>query len=67
MPALVAGIHVLADAKNVDGRDKPGHDGPLQAIRFAPDPDYIGRGAKGTRPRGRRPSPPLCDSGRFAR
>jgi hypothetical protein len=26
MPALVAGIHVLAANKNVDGRDKPGHD-----------------------------------------
>jgi indoleamine 2,3-dioxygenase len=27
MPALVAGIHVLDDSKDVDGRDKPGHDG----------------------------------------
>jgi len=28
MPALVAGIHVFLDqAKDVDGRDKPGHDG----------------------------------------
>jgi urease subunit beta len=27
MPALVAGIHVLAKQENVDGRDKPGHDG----------------------------------------
>jgi hypothetical protein len=30
MPALVAGIHVLlsgaAEKKDVDGRDKPGHD-----------------------------------------
>jgi hypothetical protein len=28
MPALVAGIHVftLSLLKNVDGRDKPGHD-----------------------------------------
>jgi hypothetical protein len=29
MPALVAGIHVLATrqhSKDVDGRDKPGHD-----------------------------------------
>jgi hypothetical protein len=27
MPALVAGIHVFAflDSKDVDGRDKPGH------------------------------------------
>jgi hypothetical protein len=27
MPALVAGIHVLAAKQGVDGRDKPGHDG----------------------------------------
>jgi len=27
MPALVAGIHVLAAFSDVDGRDKPGHDG----------------------------------------
>jgi hypothetical protein len=30
MPALVAGIHVLNGSsakKDVDGRDKPGHDG----------------------------------------
>ena len=30
MPGLVPGIHVLAAfaaLKNVDGRDKPGHDG----------------------------------------
>jgi hypothetical protein len=29
MPALVAGIHVLKanKVKDVDGRDKPGHDG----------------------------------------
>ncbi len=28
MPGLVPGIHVLAlREKNVDGRDKPGHDG----------------------------------------
>jgi hypothetical protein len=26
MPALVAGIHVLAARKDVDGRDEPGHD-----------------------------------------
>ncbi|QOZ09433.1 hypothetical protein XH96_19245 [Bradyrhizobium sp. CCBAU 51765] len=26
MPGLVPGIHVPAAAKNVDGRDKPGHD-----------------------------------------
>jgi hypothetical protein len=29
MPGLVPGIHVLAtdDREDVDGRDKPGHDG----------------------------------------
>jgi hypothetical protein len=26
MPGLVPGIHVLASTKDVDGRDKPGHD-----------------------------------------
>ena len=26
MPGLVPGIHVLAARKDVDGRDKPGHD-----------------------------------------
>jgi hypothetical protein len=26
MPGLVPGIHVLAPKKDVDGRDKPGHD-----------------------------------------
>jgi hypothetical protein len=30
MPGLVPGIHVLAAKKGVDGRDKPGHDGPWQ-------------------------------------
>ena len=31
MPALVAGIHVLiaSAVKDVDGRDKPGHDGRM--------------------------------------
>jgi hypothetical protein len=27
MPGLVPGIHVLATSEDVDGRDKPGHDG----------------------------------------
>jgi hypothetical protein len=35
MPALVAGIHALLDEKSesedVDGRDKPGHDGKISA------------------------------------
>jgi hypothetical protein len=26
MPGLVPGIHVLPHKKNLDGRDKPGHD-----------------------------------------
>jgi hypothetical protein len=26
MPSLVPGIHALATKKDVDGRDKPGHD-----------------------------------------
>jgi hypothetical protein len=30
MPAH-AGIHVLAAQKDVDGRDKPGHDGGVRA------------------------------------
>jgi len=35
MPALVAGIHVLdcSGAKDVDGRDKPGHDDTERAER----------------------------------
>src|SRR5258708_15708817 len=36
MPALVAGIHVLilktAASKDVDGRDKPGHDEPMVVV-----------------------------------
>jgi hypothetical protein len=35
MPGLVPGIHVLfpfLDHKDVDGRDKPGHDGALNAV-----------------------------------
>jgi hypothetical protein len=27
MPGLVPGIHALAKSEDVDGRDKPGHDG----------------------------------------
>jgi hypothetical protein len=27
MPGLVPGIHALATKEDVDGRDKPGHDG----------------------------------------
>jgi hypothetical protein len=34
MPGLVPGIHVLAagDKEDVDGRDKPGHDGTLRYV-----------------------------------
>jgi hypothetical protein len=37
MPALVAGIHVLNpfEIKDVDGRDKPGHDGGAAISRAA--------------------------------
>ena len=30
MPGLVPGIHVLMAGYGVDGRDKPGHDWPLE-------------------------------------
>jgi hypothetical protein len=35
MPGLVPGIHVFVPSskKDVDGRDKPGHDGKYQADR----------------------------------
>jgi hypothetical protein len=36
MPALVAGIHDFVRKQDVDGRDKPGHDGPtflLQKVK----------------------------------
>ena len=43
MPALVAGIHILATKQDVDGRDKPGHDngwisasGNCASAEFAP-------------------------------
>jgi hypothetical protein len=36
MPGLVLGIHVLAAAKkDVDGRDKPGHDEQLVPVARA--------------------------------
>ena len=35
MPALVAGIHVLTVVKDVDGRDKPGHDEKLSAAQVS--------------------------------
>ena len=36
MPGLVPGTHVLFDGKNVDGRDKPGHD---ESSRETPMPE----------------------------
>jgi hypothetical protein len=34
MPGLVPGIHALiAEKKDIDGRDKPGHDGLLWGIQ----------------------------------
>jgi hypothetical protein len=37
MPGLVPGIHVFASTtmKDVDGRDKPGHDGEIFAALLA--------------------------------
>jgi hypothetical protein len=35
MPGLVPGIHVFAAKEDVDGRDKPGHDGVLTADTHA--------------------------------
>jgi hypothetical protein len=34
MPGLVPGIHVFLDVadEDVDGRDKPGHDGELEYV-----------------------------------
>jgi hypothetical protein len=32
MPGLVPGIHVFIAGKDVDGRDKPGHDGEKEEI-----------------------------------
>jgi hypothetical protein len=32
MRGLVPRIHVFTDEKGVDGRDKPGHDDPLDSI-----------------------------------
>ena len=37
MPGLVPGIHVLAnEKKDVDGRDKPGHDAAQKAPPYFP-------------------------------
>ncbi len=48
MPGLVPGIHVLkaAQEEDVDGRDKPGHDGK-KVIYFTSEqpPSAIGRNA----------------------
>ena len=37
MPGLVPGIHVLFDTENVDGRDKPGHDGEARGRNNMPE------------------------------
>jgi hypothetical protein len=39
MPGLVPGIHVLLSrrAKDVDGRDKPGHDTAGEAVALTPN------------------------------
>ena len=41
MPGLVPGIHVfgLAKKQDVDGRDKPGHDGEWKQARMTAEPD----------------------------
>jgi hypothetical protein len=33
MPGLVPGIHDFLYTTNVDGRDKPGHDGELRNLK----------------------------------
>ena len=40
MPGLVPGIHTLAGKKDVNGRDKPGHDGfeSMKCNKLAPEP-----------------------------
>src|SRR5687767_9639170 len=43
MPALVAGIHVLATKQGVDGRDKPGHDdGQIYIFSTCPNSNSTG-------------------------
>jgi len=37
MPGLVPGIHALLCCKDVDGRDKPGHDGKIALLGFRVD------------------------------
>jgi hypothetical protein len=38
MPGPVPGIHVLVTKKDVDGRDKPGHDGLIQRCTASGNP-----------------------------
>jgi hypothetical protein len=50
MPALVAGIHALAAPnmeKDVDGRDKPGHDGLSSCLQLDGRAFYIWRAETG--------------------
>jgi hypothetical protein len=64
MPALVAGIHVLSLSafKDVDGRDKPGHDGDVEwaerkrsqrSLQFRESNSTAGHGASRLIPHGR--------------
>jgi hypothetical protein len=48
MPGLVPGIHVLAEramSKNVDGRDKPGHDDAIGALTQRTGASWLSRNA----------------------
>ncbi len=56
MPALVAGIHVFLVRlqKDVDGRDKPGHDDALTSID-TPAPRCRRKSPRAPRPKGRTP------------
>jgi hypothetical protein len=43
MPGLVPGIHAFTnDKKDVDGRDKPGHDEISQRKTWSPSPAFAG-------------------------
>jgi len=49
MPGLVPGIHVLIaeHSKDVDGRDKPGHDESISKIRWYKRSNYPATGLAG--------------------
>jgi hypothetical protein len=46
MPGLVPGIHALAPKEDVDGRDKPGHDGCASGCTGESDTDKTKRPAE---------------------